>query len=83
MNALTINKVYLETTGAFYQGGPALTTRLGDLEVDYSPYIAHISETDGVIEASRQAACASALLNWQASTDGLPAQSEKAKKQQT
>jgi len=50
MNALTIDKVYLETTGAFYEGGPALTTRFGDLEVDYSPYIAHISETDGVIE---------------------------------
>ena len=28
MNALTINKVYLETTGAFYQGGPILTLSL-------------------------------------------------------
>lgn len=50
MDSLTIEKVYLETTGAFYEGGPVLTTRFGDLEVDYSPYIAHISETDGVIE---------------------------------
>jgi len=50
MKGLTINKVYLETTGALYEGGSPLTTRFGDLAVDYSPYIAHISETDGVIE---------------------------------
>ncbi|HXL04694.1 MAG TPA: hypothetical protein PLH34_07825 [Bacillota bacterium] len=48
--ALTVNKVYLETTGALYEGGSPLTTRFGDLAVDYSPYIAHISETDGIIE---------------------------------
>ena len=40
----------IHISGAFYEGGPVLTTRFGDLEVDYSPYIAHISETDGVIE---------------------------------
>lgn len=50
MDALTIKKVYLETMGPLYQGGSILTTRFGDLEVDYSPYIAHISETDSVIE---------------------------------
>ncbi|HHV39734.1 MAG TPA: hypothetical protein GXX70_09680, partial [Tepidimicrobium sp.] len=53
LNTLTIEKVYLETTGALYDGGSALTTRFGDLEVDYSPYIAHISETDGVIEGAQ------------------------------
>jgi hypothetical protein len=50
LNTLTIDKVYLETTGALYEGGSALTTRFGDLAVDYSPYTAHISETDGTIE---------------------------------
>ncbi|MCR4401951.1 MAG: hypothetical protein NUW12_04100 [Firmicutes bacterium] len=50
---LTIEKAYLETTGPFLTGGQDVTTRLGDLAVDYSPYIAHVSETDGVIEGAQ------------------------------
>ena len=50
---LTIDKVYLETTGPFLTGGQDVTTRFGDLAIDYSPYIAHLSETDGVIEGAQ------------------------------
>ncbi|NLG78741.1 MAG: hypothetical protein GX492_02790 [Firmicutes bacterium] len=50
---LTIEKAYLETTGPFLTGGQDVTTRFGDLAVDYSPYIAHVSETDGVIEGAQ------------------------------
>ncbi|MDK2931466.1 MAG: hypothetical protein PWR07_1597 [Bacillota bacterium] len=50
---LTIEKAYLETTGPFLAGGQDVTTRFGDLAVDYSPYIAHVSETDGVIEGAQ------------------------------
>ncbi|MGE5572405.1 MAG: hypothetical protein ACM3ZU_05200 [Bacteroidota bacterium] len=50
---LTIEKAYLETTGPFLTGGQDVTTRFGDLAIDYSPYIAHISATDGVIEGAQ------------------------------
>ncbi|MEW6228756.1 MAG: hypothetical protein AB1700_11845, partial [Bacillota bacterium] len=50
---LKIEKAYLETTGPFLTGGQAVTTRFGDLAINYSPYIAHISETDGVIEGAQ------------------------------
>ncbi|MFZ5923971.1 MAG: hypothetical protein ACOYW4_01865 [Bacillota bacterium] len=53
VNQLTIEKAYLETTGPFLTGGQAVTTRFGDLAIDYSPYIAHISKTDGVIEGAQ------------------------------
>ncbi|MGE5572190.1 MAG: hypothetical protein ACM3ZU_04105 [Bacteroidota bacterium] len=50
---LTIEKAYLETTGPFLTGGQDVTTRFGDLAIDYSPYIAHLSATDGVIEGAQ------------------------------
>lgn len=53
IQTLRINKAYLETTGPFLTGGQDVTTRFGDLAVDYSPYIAHVSETDGVIEGAQ------------------------------
>lgn len=53
VNKLAIEKAYLETTGPFLTGGQAMTTRFGDLAIDYSPYIAHISRTDGVIEGAQ------------------------------
>lgn len=53
MSQLKIEKAYLETTGPFLTGGQAVTTRFGDLAIDYSPYIAHISKTDGVIEGAQ------------------------------
>ncbi len=53
VDQLRIDKAYLETTGPFLTGGQWVTTRFGDLAIDYSPYIAHISETDGVIEGAQ------------------------------
>jgi|GEM_PF-589917 len=50
---LTIEKAYLETTGPFYTGGQDITTRFGDLAIDYSPYIADVSATDGEIEGAQ------------------------------
>ncbi|HHY97556.1 MAG TPA: hypothetical protein GX509_02320 [Firmicutes bacterium] len=52
-NGLTIDKAYLETAGAYWPGGPQVVTRLGDLAVDYSPYVAAKSATDGVIEGAQ------------------------------
>ncbi|HHY45921.1 MAG TPA: hypothetical protein GX506_01300 [Firmicutes bacterium] len=51
-NGLTIDKAYLESTGAYWPGGPQVVTRLGDLAIDYSPYIAFKDETDGKIEGA-------------------------------
>lgn len=36
---LTIKKAYLEAEGPYWLGGPELVTTLGDLTLDYSPYI--------------------------------------------
>ncbi|MBE3577149.1 MAG: hypothetical protein IMX00_05600 [Limnochordales bacterium] len=42
-----ITKAYVETQGPWFNGGPEVTTRLGDLDIDYSPYVATIHSTEG------------------------------------
>ncbi|HHY19794.1 MAG TPA: hypothetical protein GX522_07845 [Firmicutes bacterium] len=40
---LAINKMYIESKGSYWNGGPELTTRLGDLDIKYNPWIAEAS----------------------------------------
>ncbi|NPV54013.1 MAG: hypothetical protein HPY71_10875 [Firmicutes bacterium] len=51
-NGLTIEKAYVQAVGPYLPGGQEVTTRLGDLTLDYSPYILAASETDAVIEGA-------------------------------
>lgn len=44
---IDVTKAYVETQGPWWKGGPAVTTRIGDLDIDYSPYVAKISSTEG------------------------------------
>lgn len=37
--ALAIEKAYIQTTGALYEGGQAFTTTLGDITTSFSPYV--------------------------------------------
>lgn len=37
-SSLVLNKVYIETDGAFWHGGPEATTRFGSLDINYGPY---------------------------------------------
>lgn len=37
--ALTIDRAYIQTTGALYDGGQEFTTTLGDFDADFSPYV--------------------------------------------
>lgn len=48
-----LKKAYLETTGAFWSGGPELVTTIGDVDVDFNDYIANLdsglgAKVDGI-----------------------------------
>jgi hypothetical protein len=38
----------METTGAFWNGGPELVTTIGDIDVDFNDYVANLSDGNGV-----------------------------------
>lgn len=46
-SAVGISKAYIETNGAFWNGGAAVTTRLGALDVAHSEYVSTLSR-DGL-----------------------------------
>lgn len=43
-----IKTAYLEATGPYWMGGPAMITRVGDLDVAYSPFILETKAIDGI-----------------------------------
>ena len=45
---LAINKAYLQTSGALWNGGPEMDVTLGDVDVDYSEWIAILKDVEGV-----------------------------------
>lgn len=45
---ITLQKAYMETTGAFWNGGPELVTTIGDIDVDFNDYVANLSDGNGV-----------------------------------
>ncbi|NLK09138.1 MAG: hypothetical protein GX316_10660 [Firmicutes bacterium] len=45
---IQLKKAYLETTGAFWNGGPELTTTIGDVDVDFNDYIANLEGHNGI-----------------------------------
>lgn len=40
---LAINKMYIESKGSYWKNGPEVTTRLGDLDINYNPWVAEMS----------------------------------------
>lgn len=40
---LAINKMYIESKGSYWSNGPEVTTRLGDLDINYNPWVAEMS----------------------------------------
>lgn len=40
---LAISKMYIESNGAFWNNGPEMITRLGDLDINYNPWVAEMS----------------------------------------
>ncbi|NLA58253.1 MAG: hypothetical protein GX855_05045, partial [Firmicutes bacterium] len=45
---ITLKKAYLETTGAYWHGGPELVTTIGDIDVEFNDYVATLSDGNGV-----------------------------------
>lgn len=39
MKGLVIDRAYIQTTGALYDGGQEITTTLGDFDAEFSPYV--------------------------------------------
>ena len=38
--SLAVSKMYIEANGPFWNGGPDMVTRLGDLDISYNPWVA-------------------------------------------
>ena len=47
---LAIDKVYLEAQGALWNGGPEMTTTIGDLEIEHSPWVASLERRGAKVE---------------------------------
>ncbi len=45
---IALQKAYLETTGAFWNGGPELVTTIGDIDVEFNDYVANLSDSNGI-----------------------------------
>jgi hypothetical protein len=45
---IQLKKAYLETTGAFWNGGPELVTTIGDVDVEFNDYVADLSGHNGI-----------------------------------
>ena len=41
--SLAVSKMYIEANGPFWNGGPDMVTRLGDLDISYNPWVAEMS----------------------------------------
>lgn len=70
---IRLDRAYLETTGAFWNGGPELTTTIGDIDVEYNDYVATLSDGNGVkIEGINYGPVnAKAFYAWDAGQAGL------------
>jgi hypothetical protein len=47
IDSIGVTKAYVETQGPWFTGAPEVTTRLGDLDIDYSKYVGTIHSTEG------------------------------------
>ncbi|BAS28734.1 hypothetical protein [Limnochorda pilosa] len=47
---LQLDKVYLEAQGAFWNGGPEMTTTIGDVTVEHSPWVANLERRGVKVE---------------------------------
>lgn len=47
-NKLGLNNIWLEAQGSIIPGAPEMTTRIGGLDVNYSPYVAHEITNNGI-----------------------------------
>ena len=47
-DAIKIESAYIESDGPYWKNGPSVTTRLGDLDLEYSPYILDSEVIEGM-----------------------------------
>ncbi|NLJ85394.1 MAG: hypothetical protein GX322_03060 [Firmicutes bacterium] len=45
---IKLDKAYLETTGALWNGGPDLVTTIGDVDVEFNDYVGTLSDSNGI-----------------------------------
>lgn len=43
-----IDKAWLETTGAYWHGGPSVRTRVGDVNIEWDRFVGHLADKRGV-----------------------------------
>lgn len=46
--SLQVEKAWIETVGPYWHGGPEVTTRIGDVEIEWNEYVGHLEEMAGV-----------------------------------
>lgn len=47
-NLLNIKKVWLETEGPFWHGGPSMSTRVGDVNIQWNGLVGHLEDVRGI-----------------------------------
>lgn len=48
LGALTLKKAYIEAQGAYWDGGPEVHTRIGDVDIKYHDWVAHLGGRKGI-----------------------------------
>jgi|GEM_PF-965866 len=48
LNNIMIDKAWVETHGSYWNGGPAATTRIGDVEINWNDYVGYLEEKPGI-----------------------------------
>lgn len=71
----TLKRVWLETKGAFWNGGPEVTTTIGDKKLNWNGWVAHMGDRRGITVEGIDLGVANAdvFYVWQTGTeDGRP-----------
>lgn len=48
LSNLSISKAWIETQGAYWNGGPAVGTRIGDVEINWNDYVGYLDDRRGI-----------------------------------
>lgn len=71
---LEIDKAWIETEGSYWNRGPVVTTRIGDVHIDWDNYVSYLDDRAGVTVDGMEIGpvTASAFYAWDADNDTRP-----------
>lgn len=69
-NGITIDKAWVSSKGALWNNGPEVTTRLGSQNIQYSPYVASVTDPGISVEGTSGAVTMGAFNAWNTANPG-------------